>query len=93
MQTHYGHSSRENATPPSGTSPLAFYKEVTPRTTGENSLSDHSKCEDRVVSYGRWSVMSNTCTDIKLNLNTISKLQDKQWQEIKSSENPRIMTH
>ena len=28
MQPHYGHSSRENATPSSGTSPLACYKEV-----------------------------------------------------------------
>ena len=30
MQTHYGHSTHENATPSSGTSPLASYKEVTP---------------------------------------------------------------
>ena len=31
MQLHYSHSSRENATPSSGTSPLASYKEVPPR--------------------------------------------------------------
>ena len=30
MQPHYSHSSRENATPSSGTSPLASYREVTP---------------------------------------------------------------
>ena len=31
MQPHYSQSSRENATPSSGTSPLASYKEVPPR--------------------------------------------------------------
>ena len=31
MQPHYSQSSRENATPSSGTSPLAYYKEVQPR--------------------------------------------------------------
>ena len=30
MQPHYSQSSRENATPSSGTSPLASYKEVPP---------------------------------------------------------------
>ena len=30
MRLHYSQSSRENATPPSGTSPLASYKEVPP---------------------------------------------------------------
>ena len=30
MRPHYSHSSHQNATPPSGTSPLATYKEVTP---------------------------------------------------------------
>ena len=30
MRPHYSQSSRENATPSSGTSPLASYKEVTP---------------------------------------------------------------
>ena len=32
MQTHYSQSSRENATPSRGTSPLASYKEVPPPT-------------------------------------------------------------
>ena len=32
MRPHYTQSSRENATPSSGTSPLASYKEVPPRT-------------------------------------------------------------
>ena len=31
MQPHYSESSRENATPSSGTSPLVSYKEVPPR--------------------------------------------------------------
>ena len=30
MRPHYSQSSRENATPSSGTSPLASYKEVPP---------------------------------------------------------------
>ena len=30
MQTHHSQSNRENATPSSGTSPLAFNKEVPP---------------------------------------------------------------
>ena len=31
MRAHYSQSSRENATPSSGTSPLAPYKELPPR--------------------------------------------------------------
>ena len=31
MRSHYSQSGRENATPSSGTSPLASYKEVTPQ--------------------------------------------------------------
>ena len=34
MQSHYSQSSRENATPSSGTSPLASYKEVPPSPQG-----------------------------------------------------------
>ena len=37
MRPRYSQSSRENATPSSGTSPLASYKEVAP--PGGNSLS------------------------------------------------------
>ena len=33
MRPHYSQSSRENATPSSGTSPLASYKEVPPPPT------------------------------------------------------------
>ena len=32
MRPHYSQSSRDNGTPSSGTSPLASYKEVPPRT-------------------------------------------------------------
>ena len=34
MQPHYSQSSRENATPSSGTSPVASYKEVPPPHPG-----------------------------------------------------------
>ena len=34
MQPHYSQSSRENATPSSGTSPVASYKEVPPPGVG-----------------------------------------------------------
>ena len=33
VRRHYSHPSRENATPSSGTSTLASYKEVTPRVS------------------------------------------------------------
>ena len=39
MWPHYGQSSRENATPSSGRSPLASYKEVPPPTPGVISQS------------------------------------------------------
>ena len=42
MRPHYSQSSRENATPSSGTSPLATYKEVPPPPPPEYSrLSSH----------------------------------------------------
>ena len=34
VRPHYSQSSRENATPSSGTSPLAFYKQVPPSPRG-----------------------------------------------------------
>ena len=37
MQRHYSQSSRENATPSSGTSPLASYKEVPPSPGADGS--------------------------------------------------------
>ena len=39
MRPHYSQSTRENATPSSGTSPLAYYKEVTPRVKMEQQTS------------------------------------------------------
>ena len=39
MQPHYSQSSRENATPSSGTSPLASYTEVPPPRTVPKLLS------------------------------------------------------
>ena len=36
MEPHYSQSSRENATPSSGTSPLAYYYEVIPPGDGQN---------------------------------------------------------
>ena len=38
MRPHYSQSSRENATPSSGTSPLASYKEVPPPPPGIDGL-------------------------------------------------------
>ena len=37
MRPHYSQSSRENATPSSGTSPLASYKEVPPHPAGKEA--------------------------------------------------------
>ena len=45
MRPHYSQSSRENATPSSGTSPLASYKEVTnppsPGSTRQDIFQQH----------------------------------------------------
>ena len=46
MQPHYSQSSRENATPSNGTSPLTSYKEVPPSPPGP--LSDHLTCKFRI---------------------------------------------
>ena len=43
MRPHYSHSSRENATPSSGTTPLASYKEVPPGIRMD-TLRTSSKC-------------------------------------------------
>ena len=40
MQPHYSHSSRENATPSSGTSPLASCKGVAPRAAKVGEILD-----------------------------------------------------
>ena len=43
MQPHYSQSSRENATPSSGTSSVASYKEVTPRVySGSSNIYSNS---------------------------------------------------
>ena len=48
MQPHYSQSSRENATPSSGTSPLALYTEVPPRP------SPRSPCRPKTIYYLFW---------------------------------------
>ena len=53
MRPHYSQSSRENATPSSGTSPLASYKEVPPPPThipGRVSLCTRAAIQLRNVS-------------------------------------------
>ena len=44
MRPHCSQSSRENATPSSGTSPLAYYKEVPP-----GGLSDSGEVSSRYI--------------------------------------------
>ena len=43
MQTHHSQSNRENATPSSGTSPLAFNKEVPPPPPPPRPIGDPLK--------------------------------------------------
>ena len=43
MRPHYSQSSRENATPSSGTSPLASFKEVPPPEIFRNSVELHHR--------------------------------------------------
>ena len=42
MQPHYSQSSRENATPSSGTSPVASYKEIPPRVYFSSNIYSNS---------------------------------------------------
>ena len=44
MPPHYSHSSRANATPSSGTSPLASYKEAPPTSPGAGHIGWGPKC-------------------------------------------------
>ena len=48
MRPHYSQSSRENATPFSGTSPLASYKEVPPSPPPPGPLRDHLTSKFRI---------------------------------------------
>ena len=52
MQPHYSQSSRENATPSSGTSPLASYKEVPPpRAKVPFTVSRITECPGATVLF------------------------------------------
>ena len=50
MQPHYSQSSRENATPSCGTSPLAYYKEVHPPGT-QLTYGKKNVYKRRLVNY------------------------------------------
>ena len=52
MRPHYSQSSRENATPSSGTFPLASYKEVPPPRVREERLSEQgpNQCQEHMGS-------------------------------------------
>ena len=53
MQPHYSQSSRENATPSSGTSPLASYKEVPPPPARAGGACSYTRdLKDIFVLYG-----------------------------------------
>ena len=64
MQPHYSQSSRENATPSSGTSPLAYYKEVQPP-----GLSPHvNNCHNTMVMKLQQNSPVVTTGDLHLKL-------------------------
>ena len=50
MRPHYSQSSRENATPSSGTSPLASYKEVRPPPSWNSEIGQ----QKRLQTTQRW---------------------------------------
>ena len=54
MQPYYGQSSRENATPSNGISPLASYKEVPPSPTNKICKLFLSLCKVIQESHGLW---------------------------------------
>ena len=60
MRPHYSHSSRENATPSSGTSPLASCKEVPPPpgrgTSGENGACFVQLQKKFLICIPQWSL-------------------------------------
>ena len=58
MQPHYSQSSRENATPSSGTSPLAYYKEVHPPGR-KGLLASGVSCLVRMLSAYTALIMSS----------------------------------
>ena len=56
VRSHYSQSSRENATPSRGTSPLAFYKEVLPLPSPSSSKQQMQKEPCRVrTSLKGWN--------------------------------------
>ena len=49
MQPHYSQSSRENATPSSGTFPLASYKEVSPLSNATKGSGVSLKKREKII--------------------------------------------
>ena len=53
MRPHYSQSSRENATPSSGTSPLASYKEINPGAAASSKLYRTFICGNKILTVTR----------------------------------------
>jgi len=72
MQPHYSQSSRENATPSSGTSPVASYKQVRPRVYFSSNIYSNSflfhTSETAVVIFFPPEAPITSCTSLLLSV-------------------------
>ena len=87
MRPHYSQSSWENATPSSGTSPLASYKEVPPTPPSGCSLDIRKPCYERKTISCRLTLMpsetvSKNCHCQKLTLLTCLKVLSQYDSEL-----------
>ena len=65
MRPHYSQSSRENATPSSGTSPVASYKEVPPEFGTKKETLKQLHCYHLVYAQGVYNTCRMLCFCIK----------------------------
>ena len=73
MRPHYSQSSRENATPSSGTSPLASYKEVPPPTPQPGATADSPRADDSLRIYCLFRAIACTSGNQIKDVCTLSK--------------------
>ena len=90
MQPYYGHSSRENATPSKGTSPLACYKEVPHPSPPRDDYDEKCSVLDPVFKFGGGhkqtkSLLLNLMNFVTISLQTDSPTSGK-LRDLKQSE-------
>ena len=89
MEPHYSQSNRENATPSSGTSPLASYKEVPPSPPGHICMLVKSNLF-RCPADGGWSKVFSTKKKRRL-MTLMFSVKKLIWREICSTNSVFIV--